>query len=483
MEGTEWLRRLNELALSSGKKRQSPQTGYIHVCYNLKREEAHLPIPLVENALFVLALLRSRTSENMLEGKEMLSRLLFFQNTEKGSPSEGNFPIYLHEFPQCKDRWTGVKLLLPFYWILTEFHSILGTELKAKLEQAFLKILEHGFKTYQEKPAPYPTGIKLAASACAGGKKLGAEELVVKGERLLNALHADQRDWSDPEIIGSMIASLQMVYPQISSSPWQDFWQVIQSTWHVPTASYIGKMKGQFQNGSEPSVSLYDLYMGYLSEAFSERALKDQLVHLEGSLIRPVTENISSLLPSHTTLDQTQVFKEQKYAYSLSPDSVPFTLIWGNQKRMHSLTCQNGNIKSCTSKNIEGGVELFFTLGDSIDVEEREKNREIMFFIDRHQDMKIHVDEYRATTFQLGETVKIQSGGLNLSLSFQLEDGEGQFLGHILPGNRPSQIGSIGTQRFEAFDWQIFLRTLRRSNPCTIKVTIQGLRGYTLEPR
>ncbi len=52
--------------------------------------------------LFALALLRSRTTENILEAKAIVDNLLHFQLKE--GPSAGNFPKYLHEYPNCKQR-------------------------------------------------------------------------------------------------------------------------------------------------------------------------------------------------------------------------------------------------------------------------------------------------------------------------------------------------------------------------------------------
>src|SRR5438105_2193850 len=105
-QSADGLKQLLEMALSAGRNWQSPQTGYVQYCYNIQDESRHDTIPTLENVLFAYALMRSRLADNINEAKDLLNRLLFFQNKENDA-SHGNFPIYLHEFPFCKDRLLG----------------------------------------------------------------------------------------------------------------------------------------------------------------------------------------------------------------------------------------------------------------------------------------------------------------------------------------------------------------------------------------
>ena len=96
-------RRMVELALHSGRKRQSKQTGFVHYCYESSTSDPHDTIPLVENFCFALALFRSRLVESVQEGKRLLEKLLAFE-------IGGNFPLYLHEYPHCKDIYLSIHL-------------------------------------------------------------------------------------------------------------------------------------------------------------------------------------------------------------------------------------------------------------------------------------------------------------------------------------------------------------------------------------
>jgi len=57
----ERVKALIEQAITSGRNFQSKQTNYIHYFPNQKQGEAHHAIPIYENLLFALALLRSRS--------------------------------------------------------------------------------------------------------------------------------------------------------------------------------------------------------------------------------------------------------------------------------------------------------------------------------------------------------------------------------------------------------------------------------------
>ena len=72
-------RKMIELNLAAGRKSQSAQTRYVHL--NYESETVHDTIPLLENFCFTLALLRSRSAEQVLEGKALLEKLLVFEET------------------------------------------------------------------------------------------------------------------------------------------------------------------------------------------------------------------------------------------------------------------------------------------------------------------------------------------------------------------------------------------------------------------
>ncbi len=72
----------------------------------------------------------------------------------------------------------------------------------------------------------------------------------------------------------------------------------------------------------------------------------------------------------------------------------------------------------------------------------------------------------------MGDVLEIHSGQLRFTIVFTLVEGEGVFYGHLSRGNRPLQISAKGALRYEAYDWQIGLRAIRRSDHCVLRASI-----------
>lgn len=401
------MKRIIERAISSGKKWQSSETGFIH--FHPHEGEDAKSIPIKENFLFALALLRSNTAENILEGKSMIEKLLPFQGETK------SFPLYLHQYPVCFDRFHGVEILVILYWIQKLYHTVLGGELNQKIEKVKKELLDHAKRMEEEKEAPYGTALRIAAIS----------QDVARAEKLLKQLSL-----KDPEEIAHVITALQILSFSI---PEQIF-----STWHSKACSFLGPTP---QKELEPVVTLYDLYMGYFSDSFSARAMREHPILLQGALIQPT--------------DQRLKLSEHPFAITHNP----FRIVWGTPERTHTFV-NEGAFPSSIEENA-----LIF------DNEEM-----IAFYMDVSDEFSFRVDNQVSNTFRLDQTVELHLG-ISIQLSFHLVEGEGQFIGHIMRGNRPSQQALKGTKRFNSYDWTIFLRTIRTKGPTKIKVNIKLLKS------
>ncbi|MEI8366316.1 MAG: hypothetical protein WCF65_07845, partial [Parachlamydiaceae bacterium] len=291
IEKNDTMRHLIEMAIHYGRKRKSPQTGYLHYCYGLPEQEPHLPIPLLENFLYALALLRSRLVENVHEAKTLLEGLLHFQDKAEGI-TQGNFPIYLHEFPLCKDRFKGIHVASVIVWILKLFHQILGSELRQRLQQALLLAVQHAMRAHDEKAPPYVVSVKIASVAIAAGRILNLPLMEAHGNAMLDrlCLSRDPSTWYCPESLGELLTALVMVYPRLSESPWSPLWKHVEETWNPQMACYVGPALREWQDGKEPQTTVYDLFLGYVSGSFSSRMSKEAPVHLEAVLIPPMDD-------------------------------------------------------------------------------------------------------------------------------------------------------------------------------------------------
>lgn len=485
----ERMRHLIEMALNSGRKRISPQTGFIHYCYQSPEDATPQTIPILENFLFALTLLRTKTSENILEGRQLLENLLAFQCQIEGD-AKGNFPVYLHEYPQCRDRFLAINLLPIIFWISKQFSSILGSELNRKFEAMTRFLLDFCVHLPENISLPEAAKIKLGAALKALGILRQDNALEKEGDALLSKCleDMDPASWVETSQLADRCIALQLIYPSISASPWGRFWEFLKETWDHTTCSYIGPAVREFQCREEPRVNLYDLFLGYFSGNWSRRARLDSIVHLQGALIQPSDDFISSQMSTELKgaykgqqwmLIQTQAFSWTAIEKNETPGAVdekgfnPFRIIWGDATRAHTFACQNGNAKRITFSRVDSGIDLFFTLGNMVNVDDKERSREVSFFFDYMEDTQIMVDDIPATTFRLGDKVEIISPGLKLSMTFHIERGDGHFFGHLMRSNRPSQLAVKGNNRWQAYDWELFLRTLRRTEDCCVCVQIR----------
>ncbi|MFI5344464.1 MAG: hypothetical protein ACHQUC_09615 [Chlamydiales bacterium] len=246
----------------------------------------------------------------------------------------------------------------------------------------------------------------------------------------------------------------------------------------------LRSLHSERQDLGEPEVNFYDLFMGYLTGRISLRTQKIKIDHLQAALIHPLTSllelkegepSIQGTYRQHAWLTIrhadwacTLLAKTPEISERMRKSYTPFRLLWAT----HSLVCQGGYATRVEYGWNDPVAELFFDLEGSLEGS-AERSREICFYSDIYLDLFIIVEGHRATTFELGQAVTLHlGGGREVRLTFQLIEGEGQFLGHIAQTNRPSQMRQEEDKKSQAYDWTLFLRTLRRSERCRIKASL-----------
>ncbi|MBA3602491.1 MAG: hypothetical protein H0W50_02375 [Parachlamydiaceae bacterium] len=499
---SEGMRQLLELAICCGRGWQSPQTGYIHYFYSQQDESYHHPIPTYENMLFILALFRSRIVENINEGKDLLKKLLRFQSIEKGM--EGNFPVYLHDYPLCKDSLCGAQIVVPLYWIYKNFNHILGTELKDAVKNSLISLQTYCLSRIQEKSAPFPIAMKIAAGALSVGQMFENETFLKKGEILFNDLvnQSDQTAWNSPIALSELIIAFQMLSPSLSENPQlKGFWNHLLATWHPDIGAYCGPGWKEYEWRKEPQVTFYDYFMGYLSSSYSQRCFADHPIQLQAALVHPSDDRIPSIesktiakpeeyegmirgLPwkfvKHPNLVFSLLAKDNSIFEVQEKAFIPLKILWNTSQRLRSFVCQGGCFEKIDFKITKSGkeneIEMYFYFKEVEEggVNERmENDDEIGFYLDYHEDTKIAVEKMPANTFKLDEEITFEDENVTIALCFSLHEGDGSFLGHLIKGNRPCQRATTGANRFAAYDWHVFLRTIQRSEVCTIKATLR----------
>ena len=387
--------RSSDLAFLAGKKRQSPRTGFVHLYYG--NETAADTIPIYENFCYVLALLFQKKGETVLEAKKLLARLLPFQI------EEGNFPIYLHDFPQCYDIYLGLKIG-PILLKIRNFKAVLGEEIFEKIDRALRKL----FSFYENKTlAPL---WEFRRDVC--------------------------RYVFDPSYPKPLARDFD--FEKFSASDWWEYWISLQFL-ETPVCRFYhsGLQMAQgfplLQDRFEPAPRLIDWIL--CKEDYQPRLLQDRAVQLQLVALDKVMseENESSIY-----FEKGNVF-------------------WKEQM-LHSLV----------SENITDGVAVLpttFEMG-------RDDLFELAYYCDASASIEILINGKKGTVFSLSDVITIQSATRRFSLKFELINGEGEFCGHIFRSNRPSQIATTNELQYEAFDWKIALRTLRRSSVCSISAQL-----------
>lgn len=426
----EMKRKPVELNLAAAKKRKSAQTGFVHYCYTSFPEDRHDTIPLYENFCYALALLRSRTSENVLEAKSLLEKLVAF---EVG----GNFPIYLHEYPECKDRSLCLHILPIVFWVLRDFRLVLGEALCIQLDELVKRILIHAERVHAERP--------LSMAACNKWKAYASPA------KIDHQVFTTAVDWAH-----------YLIALQIAHAKGHDISTELATVgcrWHPHLHVFLGPND---QERAEPELTLFDLFWGHAHHSYAARALVDHPVHLQASLVHPILSASS--------------VKSGSFEHFVTEDPRQgYVAFWGDATMTHSL-CFDYRQCSLKADLSERSAELFFTLPEGWEPSEQPE-MPLNLFCNLSDEHALFINGQKATAFQLGDQIEIRMEGGKIAVEFSCVEGEGVFFGHLLRANRPTQQSCVGQQRFAAHDWLLAIRTVRRVPHVILKVKI----GYFVE--
>jgi hypothetical protein len=158
---------LYEIAYHEGCSHLSKETGFIH--YTKPQI-----IPLYENFCYCLALFDLKSVDKVLEGRELLLKLLNWQ-----LPS-GNFPRFFHEFPNAQDFLLGLKIAPLFFRMIEDLPTCLGQDLLSKVHEAFSKIINFSSQSSLDDLMKFRLNVlkKMSVDASAVRKKvLSSEDL------------------------------------------------------------------------------------------------------------------------------------------------------------------------------------------------------------------------------------------------------------------------------------------------------------------
>lgn len=415
------------------------------------------------NFCFAFALFRIKTQEDITKAKTLLSRLLPFQIKAKGD-SFGAFPKYLHTYPSAGEIKTNIFL----YVILQKLEKLFGKVMEKPLRKNLISALSR-LLTYIKK--------QNELSYIADDVK---------------ALTAAILEIEDPKV-SFWLSSKRLesfVFLNLFLSKAELFEG--KRPWHPNLQCYAGPFFHEFFEKNLLRPSLFDLFMTSFYEKPPSKQLKDHYAAMLGSLILYSGNKKEATFPVVDTYFYKElpakVVQEEKGLWFYFEDfafneklqySGGFHLLSylypAKDKSLISFVCQTKSLSMKATKTLDG-LSVDFTYPNTF-LDDKKDHVELDFFITKHPDVNITVDHKKATIFKLSDTVYIESNGQVIELKFSVKEGKGDFLGHICMENRPSQIHpctqSRATTSYEAYDFNIALRTLRRESSVTINLQMK----------
>lgn len=428
------MKRPSDLAVQFGRSCRSPRSGFIHLFLDQPGGDT---IPIYENFCFALALIRQKCSESVAEGKDLLERLFAFQ-APASTLWEGNFPVYLHDYPRCWNSLQPLRIAPLLKKLLKEFSSILDKEFKEKtlmvLERMLSSIEKHrerrGLPSFWERRYQALLGYSVPADAPKSAAEW-AQELITA------------------DLLGNIdVDALRLIHPRLGV--------------------YAGPGAEEAQEHFEPKPTLLEWW------SHSTRSLHPHPLQIElAALPEPpaASSSISCGEVAGWQIRQTEDFSLSfSDAASGQEEKHLLRWIWAGSTALHSLSIP-GARGSQSIQETERGVEIVFALPEEFDVSQNDLV-ETTAYCNLSEETELFVAGRKASVFALGDAVEIRTPKLSLQLRFDLIGGSGDFCGQISRSNRPLQTACRGKDLYSAFDWKISLRTLRRSPNALLCVSI-----------
>jgi hypothetical protein len=339
----------------------------------------------------------------MQEAKALLEKLLAFE-------VEGNFPLYLHEFPRCADTQLSSRILPVFFYLLRDFPAVLGETLFIKLQKVAKDVVLHLEKQTLSLPAK-------------------ARLLAFQGRFL--------QDMWKPETVEQ--AAQWCLCSQMTGQSIDAMAQF----WDPNLCVFVGPCKERWQEGFEPMVSLLDLFMGEYYKQFSARAINAHLVHLQAALVYPFSD---APIKQEAASFKALIAPEKKQC---------FTLYFGDENKTHSLVCEAKKGKWEIVEEEKNRFLLCYGYEETLPGEEEAV--EFALYLDADPAMQILVGSQKATVFHSHDCIHVFVGEKKLQIQFQAENGV--FMGHISQADRSLQKKQ---DLCTSYDWKLGFRTVQR---------------------
>ena len=418
-------------ALKAARHFVRPETGFLH--YHPTGDAPYATIPLHENFCYVLALFKTKEKEEVERGIELLAKLLPFQN------EEGLFPLYLHDYPMIRDHILSANHLKPLLDI-AKFNAVIP--FRDKLNKAIEKLKSALIKFLNEKnPASFNAHIL--------SNMVLEKEIPVEFSRAMGASELAEKLMNNQQEVG-----------------FREEWLPLM--WYPQAKRFIGPAFREREEGYEAEDNLLLLLLGHKPTKPSLAAVHSVLIN------EAISEPAFTPVKTEKMVDGYRfgIWQERDFAISCldkRPDFPQFhqpgckvlQIITGP----HTLVLEGNVGKSTRFEFVEDGVDIYIELKETMELEDREKQREINLFFDNRID--IRPSQKEATLFYFNEPISLHAEK-PITLTFSVAKGQGDFVCHIMNENRSSQKITK-----ETCDKAIGIRTLRRDPNLIVKASFR----------
>lgn len=449
-------------------------------------------VPVFENILYALGLLKTKSVEHIQEGRELLSKLLAFQN------AAGLFPRSIFDFPVLVDTHVSVETGLVLRHIEALGPIILGGALLEKV-QLSIKALQADL---QQLSIGHQLLFRLHAMGSDIQKKANAlQELLAQFSTVVEVV--------SPRVLGLFICSLPHIVPKDFLFKEEGFSCLLQKAlalWHIPSNSYIGFIAPVSHNSPRSS---FEWCMRVLfSSQLPKKVVpsnKKGLHELEAVLVHPfvdvVPQNILRAASKAVERERSQRGQAVGALETIVQNSIPESWLLHVSKNIPSYSQRfyfaplrlfasgfTGVVSlpaGCIQEVIEHGTHVDIIC--CIDPERVEWGKEGGHLLSWYSDYvpgvasketesskevcKWHVCGERATIFYPGNPISTTVGPMSLELTFLVEGTHAR--GEILPSIRPCDRGEKKLEHFLPLDWEISFRLLRPPIPQTVTLRIK----------
>lgn len=382
-------------------------------------------ISSIDNIAFIYALFSSKKAENVLLAAERLSALLHFAS------DESRMPDHLHEYPKAKGIKASLYMAATCILILKGFSKVLPAALRARIEAHINQFVV----TVEAK------GAVMNPFAQALFYEVAGQNMEIPKEEPLNEEH-----WLYLMLLTKLQGNQAATYEKLA-------------TYYLP---HFQRAKNSlypfFLDGMEPFKDLFHYVVNY--QSLPQSALtQDVSSQLRAGLFNEVPPLVGEEIASYTYV----LTKEQEH-YSAKTGHPIWHYLFLDGKDFYSLVMEEGGKPVLDVRAQRVCWEL-----KEESFEDKEK-REVMLHINNREGLNLLVNGAKSTLFRLGDKVSIHTKGKVLELVFNLEKGQGDFVGQLAFGNRVSQkkpfeVGST------PMDQIISLRTLRRAGDVSLSMT------------